>query len=135
MLFKPCSFLRPRASNVFEQLFRPCSFTHRQHHWPNRSEQYCSTKLGQVVNNPQQVERFACTLGPSNNLPFLTTFLVFLLGQSFNLLDFQCLISIELEFANIRLQHLECLTAAQIVFFCMRALEDATILLEQDNKR
>ena len=59
----------------------------------------------------------------------------FFVGHLFKPVDFKILILVELELANIFHQHFESLRAVQIIYECMRALEDASVLLEHDATR
>ena len=56
----------------------------------------------------------------------------FCTGHLFKPINFKTLILVELELANILHQHFESLRAAKVIYECMRALEDASVLLEHD---
>ncbi|CAB3989196.1 Hypothetical predicted protein, partial [Paramuricea clavata] len=67
-------------------------------------------------------------LGPQKNLrDFLDA-----RGHLFKPVDFKTLVLVELELANILHQYFESLRAAKVIYECMRALEDASVLLEHD---
>ncbi len=64
--------------------------------------------------------------------PPLSLSYFFFSGHLFKPVEFKTLILVELEMANILHQYFESLRAAKVIYECMRALEDASVLLEHD---